>query len=571
MKNPRLFGHNSLFEYATHAFLAILVGLVSSLLILLFKQSIKWLSSGLHQAGQTWLSAYVSWWPFLLPVAGGLVVGLMHQFILKKERHHGVAGIMESVACYGGRLPYMQAPAKVLASVFSLGSGASVGPEDPSVQIGANLGSMFGQVFRLSKRQVRLLVATGAASGIATAFNAPMAGVFFAIELIINQFRARDMGMLLLGSVTAVVITQYIAGPTPAFPVPAYAWGGPRELPFYFGLGLLSAPVALAYIKVLYFAHDWFDHDVMPPWTRPVLIGMLLGLVGLWYPQILGDGYATVKEILWGQTLDIKLLLVLIVLKLLLTDLSIASGFIGGVFAPSIFLGAALGQAYGLGLTHFFPAMNIQPTDFALTGIAGVLAGAVRAPGTALILLFEMTDDYHIFLPLMFVVAVSMGISAWLKRDSIYTLSLSRAGVKLDTADKDILDNIRVKEVMHPPPESVTTETPLRKAAVLLRHLHTNAVPVLDEDGKLTGILSLGDIENAASRSPDNLDSPVRYFCTLRLVVTYPDESLHDAMELMAKDETGQLPVLLRDEDRRMVGWLDRSAIIHSYRLANRL
>ncbi len=571
MENPRISKHNSLVEHAVRAFLAILVGLVSSLLILLFKQSIKWLSSGLHHAGQNWLSVYVSWWPVFLPVAGGLAVGLMHQFVLRKERHHGVAGIMEAVASYGGRLPYLQAPAKVLASVFSLGSGASVGPEDPSVQIGANLGSMFGQLCRLPKRHVRLLVATGAASGIATAFNAPMAGVFFAIELIIDEFRARDMGILLLGSVTAVVVTRYMAGPAPAFPVPAYYWGGPRELPFYLGLGMLSAPVALVYIRVLYLAQDWFHHDIIPLWIRPVLIGVLLGVVGLWYPQVLGDGYATVREILWGHTLDIRLLITLIALKLLLTDVSIASGFIGGVFAPSIFLGAALGEAYGLGLTHFFPEMSIQPTDFALTGIAGVLAGAVRAPGTALILLFEMTDDYHIFLPLMFVVAVSMGISAILEQDSIYTLSLRRAGVSLHAANRELFRDIRVKDVMISPPDSVSIETPLREAAALLGQSHVNALPVVDENGRLAGMMSLGDVENAIERSPDNLNRPVQYFCSHSLTVTYPDEPLDDAMALMARDEIGQLPVLVRNDDRSMTGWLDRAAIIHSYKLANRL
>ncbi len=561
--------HHMLFEQTVQGGLALLVGLASSLLVLLFKSAVEWVSLGMHRAGARWLGGFLPWWMVLLPAVGGLAVGLMQHFILREEKHHGVAGIMEAVALAGGRLPYRQAPAKILAAVLSLGSGASVGPEDPSVQIGANLGSFLGQVFHMTERRTTLLVATGAAAGIATAFNAPIAGVFFAVELILGEYSAASFGMLLLGSVTAVVVTRALVGPMPAFPIPAYAYGGPIELPFYFALGLLAAPVALAYIRMLYYAHDLFHNSRLPVWVRPVLVGGLLGLVALRYPQILGDGYETVSEILWGQALIPRLLLILLALKLLLTDLSLGAGFVGGVFAPSLFLGAALGGAFGGWMAHLFPSVGIQPTAFALVGMAGVLAGAVRAPGTALMLLFEMTNDYRIFLPLMLVIAISMGISSYLEQDSVYTLSLRRAGIRLRRGrDVDVLETILVRDVMVEPPQAIGMDTPLRVAAALLGRSHTNGVPVVDESGKLMGVISLQDIEKALSETPENLHRSVRGFCSRRLLVAYPDETVHDALERMAMHDIGRLPVVSRGDSRRLVGWLSRAAVIRAYKLA---
>ena len=561
--------HHLLFEQTLQGSLALLVGLGSSLLVLLFKQLVDWLTEGMRWAGAHWLGGLIPWWVALLPVVGGLAVGLMQRYILQRERHHGVAGIMEAVALGGGRLPYLQAPAKVLAAIISLSSGASVGPEDPSVQIGANLGSFLGQKLHLSERRTVLLVATGAAAGIATAFNAPIAGVFFAVELILGEYSAASFGMLLLGSVTAVVVTRALVGPMPAFPIPAYAYGGPIELPFYFALGLLAAPVALAYIRMLYYAHDWFHHSPLPVWARPALLGAVLGAVALRYPQILGDGYETVGKILWGQELIPGLLVVLLILKLLFTDFSLGAGFVGGVFAPSLFLGAALGGAFGGLMAHLFPSVGIQPTAFALVGMAGVLAGAVRAPGTALMLLFEMTNDYRIFLPLMLVIAISMGISSWLEQDSVYTLSLRRAGIRLRKGrDVDVLETILVQDVMTEPPDPIRSETPLRVAAALLGRSHTNGVPVVDDNGRLLGVISLQDVERALNESPDNLHQPVRGFCSRRLLVAYPDETVHDALERMAMHDIGRLPVVSRGDARRLVGWLSRRAVIHAYKLA---
>ncbi|GAB4530781.1 MAG: chloride channel protein [Anaerolineales bacterium] len=521
-------------------------------------------------AGRHALASRFSWWPLLLPVVGGLIVGAMKQWLIQREKHHGVAGIMQAVSFAGGRIPYRRVPLKALAAVISIGSGASVGPEDPSVQIGSGIGSMIGQLFHMTEDRMRVLVATGAASGIATAFNAPIAGVFFAMELVLGEYESGAFSVLVLGAVTAAVVTRSWVGPNnPAFPVPPYAFHGAYELPFYLMLGFLAAFVSLAYIKALYLAHDWFHESRLPIWARPVLIGFLLGVIGLFVPQILGDGHETTGEILRGVGMFPTFLLLVLALKLILTALSLGSGFVGGVFAPSLLLGAALGGAFGAFSVYLFPGMALQPSAFALVGMAAVLAGAVRAPGTAVMLLFEMTNDYRIFLPLMFSVVVSMFISELLEPESVYTLSLVRSGIRLQRGrDVDVMQALMVKDVMVSIPALVTESTSLREVSEILQRTHVHGIPVVDQDGLLMGVISISDIEGALAEEDNNLDLPVGRFCSRRLLVTYEDETVQQALQRMGTYDVGRLPVVRRDNPRALIGWVSRAAIVRAYKLA---
>ena len=452
MKIPRK--HFQLSESVILGGLAIIVGLTSGAGVWLFKwliDQVKWLT--FDQLGVT-LRPLGGWTVMLLPILGGLIVGLLRHFFIGEERHHGVAGIMEAVALAGGRLRYKRIPIKTVAAAIAIGSGASVGPEDPSVQIGSNLGSMFGQALRLSDERMRALVAAGAASGIAAAFNAPIAGVFFALEIILGEITGSALGIVVLSGVISSVFTQAVTGPEPAFAIPAYAFNSAWELPLYLGLGLLAGPVAALYIRFLYLAQDiyarWFK---APGWLKPASAGLLVGLVGVFLPQIFGVGYETIEGILQGENLGIALLLGLMVAKLILTPVSIAGGFPGGVFAPSLFIGAALGGAFGQLANQLFPQLSLHPAAFAMVGMAALLAGAVHAPLTAILLLFEMTHDYRIILPLMFSVVISLLIAQRLQRDSVYTLGLARKGIRLERGrDVDVLETVTVAEVMQPAP-----------------------------------------------------------------------------------------------------------------------
>ncbi len=533
---------------------AVLVGLGSGVGVWLFK----WLFDGL---GATIFGAVQGWQVALVPLAGGVLVGLVAHFLIGEEKLHGTAGIMQAVALSGGRLAYQKAPIKAAAAILSIGAGASVGPEDPSVQIGANLGSFLGRVFRLSDERTRTLVAAGAASAIAAAFNAPIAGVFFALEIILGEIGG-NLGMILVAAVTSSVFTQAVSGASPAFQVPAYAFHSVWELPLYLGLGLLAGPVSALYVRLLYLAQDFFRAWQVARPVKTAFAGALVGLTGIFLPQVFGVGYETIGEALNKNDLGLGLLLALMLAKLILTPVSIGGGFLGGVFAPSLFVGAMLGGAFGLGAQSLFPLLGLNPPAFALVGMAAVLAGAVHAPLTAVLLLFEMTNDYRIILPLMFAVAVSVLLSQRIQRDSVYALGLPRHGRRLDRGrDGEVMSAITVGEAMRPDSASLPETMPLEEAADLLARSRRHGMPVTDAEGNLSGILTVQDIERTQGET-------VSQACTRHPETAYPDESLSAALRRMSRRDVGRLPVVSREDPRKLLGVLRRADVIHAYEIA---
>lgn len=547
---------------------ALVVGLASGGGVWLFKQLIEIVQKVAFEDVGGFLEPLGAWTVFLLPVLGGLVVGGLLHFFIDEERYHGVAGIMGSVALAGGRLRYKVMPFKAVASAISLGAGASLGPEDPSVQIGANLGSMFGQLLRLSDERVRTLVAAGVAGGIAAAFNAPIAGVFFALELILGELGSGAFGVITLVAVISAVVTQALSGPQPAFRVPSYSFYSAWEFPLYLGLGLLAGPIAALYTRAIYAAQDAFNGWHIPRWTKPVVAGLIVGLVGIRLPQIFGVGYTTVERLLGGITPGVGLLLILLVAKLLLTAISIGGGFLGGVFAPSLFLGATLGAAYGTIMHQLFPTVVVVPAAFALVGMAAVLAGAVHAPLTAIILLFEMTNDYRIILPVMFAVAISLFVSRRLQEESVYELGLARKGIRLERGrDVEVLEGITVSEVMQKSGNSLKdTDTLAHAAEVLMRTRH-HGLPVVNEAGALMGILTVQDLERGQSEAGKMLKT-VGQYCTRELLTAFPDETIGTALRRMGARDIGRLPVVARDDMTKLLGVLRRSDLVRAYDIA---
>ena len=478
--------------------LAILVGLGGGIGVWLFKLIYNLLQVFMFQTAGGWLAPLGKWTLVLIPIIGGLVVGLFNHYFLREEKVHGTAAVMQSVALSGGRLPYQSAPAKAAAAALSLGSGASVGPEDPAVQIGANIASMFGQWLRLSDERVKILVAAGAGSAIAAAFNAPIAGVFFALELILGEISGNALWLILVSTVVSAVFTQAVSGNAPAFQVPAYQFHSAWELPLYLLLGMVAGPISALYADLLYRLQDIYSAWHAADWIKPASAGLILGIAALFVPQALGTGYSSIEEILNKNGFTLSFLLILAVAKLILTPLSLGSGFKGGVFAPSLFIGAALGGAFGLAATHLFPGLGIDPSAFALVGMAALLAGAVRAPLTAVILLFELTNDYRIILPLMFSVAVSLLIAQRFQRDSVYGIGLARHGIRLDRGrDVDVLESITVGEVMQKDATAIRESDSLKKAADLLEKKRHHGLPVVNARGRLVGVLSVQDIDRA--------------------------------------------------------------------------
>jgi CIC family chloride channel protein len=534
---------------------ALLVGLGTGAGVWLFK----WL---IELVREFVFGLEIGWMVAVVPIAGGLIVGLVAHYLIGDEKLHGTASIMQSVALAGGRLRYRKAPVKTAAAILSIGSGASVGPEDPSVQIGANLGSMLGQVFHMSDERIRTLVAAGAASAIAAAFNAPIAGVFFALEIVLGEIGSNALGMILVASVTSSVFTQAVSGSSPAFQVPAYALNSAWELPLYLVLGLVAGPVSALYVRLLYKMQDIFHDWKVPLPVKTASAGLAVGIMGIFLPQIFGVGYDTIGEVLNKNDLGIWLLIALLVSKIILTSISIGGGFYGGVFAPALFIGATLGGAFGLIMENLFPGMVVNPAAFALVGMAAVLAGAVHAPLTSVILLFEMTSDYRIILPLMFAVAVSLLISQRIEKDSVYAMGLARHGIRLDRGrDVEVMGAVTVGDAMHPGNEALPEAMSLSEAAEKMAQARHHGLPVVDSDGRLTGILTVQDIERSTGDT-------VGEACTREVEVAFPDETLNMALRRMSRRDVGRLPVVARENPRHLLGVLRRADVIHAYDIA---
>lgn len=556
-------------EYLVFGGAAVVVGLMAGAGVWLFKRLIDVVRVVAFERLGGMLSTTAGAWTILLiPALGGLLVGLLMRRFVRRERYHGVAGVIAAVALSGGRLRYAQVPAKALAAAVSIGAGASVGPEDPSIQIGANSGSFVGQALGLSDTRVRALVAAGAAGGIAAAFNAPIAGVFFALEVILGEINSSAFGITVLAAVTAAAFTQAVSGAQPAFSVPPYPFQSALTLPLYFLLGLVAGPVAALYVWLLYAFQDLFASLTrVPRWLKPAIAGLAVGVVGVFLPGIFGVGYDVIGALLNAQDIALGVTIALLVAKLILTPVSIAGGFPGGVFAPALFIGATLGSAFAAIVGRFLPGVGLAAPAFAMVGMAAVLAGAAHAPLTAVMLLFEMTNDYRIILPLLFAVAVSMAVAQRMAPDSVYTLGLARKGIRIERGrDVDVLDALPVSEVMSRVTETLSASDTLSAAAAQFERTHHHGMAVLDANGDLMGLVTLQDLARAAEKSPP--DVTVADICVRELLTAFPDESIGAALRRMSVRDVGRLPVVDRRDPRRLLGMLTRAGVIRAYEMA---
>jgi CIC family chloride channel protein len=539
------------------------------------------------RASFEWLPSLVgnARWPVLVvPAVGGLIAGPLIYNFAREAKGHGVPEVMQAMALRGGRIRPIVAVIKALASSVTIGTGGSVGREGPIVQIGAALGSTLGQIFHFSDERIRNLVACGAAGGIAATFNAPIAGVVFALEIILGELTAGHVGTVVVSAVTASAVMRAILGAEFAFAVPqAYELESPVEFIFYAVLGVLSAFVAYAFVRTLYAAEDFFEKQpFVPEWLQPAAGGLMLGGVALAYPllfpelsyqglpQVFGGGYPPITAALAGQE-AIHIALVLMVLKMIATNLTLGSGGSGGVFAPALFMGAMLGTATGRVLGLLFPGITAPPGAYALVGMGAVFAGSAHAPITAVVMLFELTGDYRIILPLMLTIVISTVVARTLLNDeSIYTLKLSRRGIRLQRGrDVDVLESVRVDEIMTQDDYAVSTDQTLVDLSETFSHERHHGFPVLDEYGRLWGVVTITDLERAVAANKGRR-TPVTEIGTPyeRLLVAFPDEPVGVVLRRMSPRGLGRLPVVSREDPHRLVGMVRREDVIRAYNVA---
>jgi len=363
----------------------------------------------------------------LLPALGGLIVGpIVHRFA-REAKGHGVPEVMTALALHGGRIRKRVVSVKVIASSLTIGFGGAAGREGPMVQIGSAIGSTIGQWTKLEPHNVRTLVSCGAAGGIAATFNAPIAAAIFSMEVLIGRIQT-DFLLVLLTSLSSCMVARYFLGNFPAFVAPTYDLVSPVELPLYFIMGVLIGLAAFIYVKSLYWSEDAFSSWKFPEYLKPAVGGLLVGLLLRYFPEIYGSGFPAIESALWVR-FSWELLLGLFVVELLANCATLGSGGSGGVFAPSLYMGAMLGGAFGSFVHAVFPEVTAGSGAYAMVGMAAFFAATAKAPTTSILILFEMTNDYRIMLPLMAAVVGSVYMSHRLSPFSIYTLKLQRRGI----------------------------------------------------------------------------------------------------------------------------------------------
>jgi CIC family chloride channel protein len=562
---------------------ALLVGLLTGGAAVLFNYLMKWVA----WVGYTWIPGFFpgKGYVILVPGVGGIFVGLLVYYFAREAKGHGVPEVMEAIALKGGRIRPIVAVIKSLASSLTIGTGGSAGREGPIVQVGSGLGSTLGQILNLSDDRIGNLVACGAAGGIAATFNAPIAGVVFALEIILGgRLSVRYFSSVVVSSVAASVVGRIAFGDSPAFAIPSeYGVNSLWEFLLYPFLGVLAALVGVAFVKGLYGTEDIFDNwKGVPEWFKPAIGGALLGVIALIYPllvpslkwdatpQVFGAGYAPIEAVLANQSTLIAVL-ALLFLKLLVSSLTLGSGGSGGVFAPALFSGAMIGAAFALVIDKLFPGLPAPMGAYALVGMGAVFAASAHAPITAVLILFELTGDYRIILPLMLTVGVATILAQRiLKGESIYTLKLTRRGIRLQRGrDVDILHGVTVGEIMSHQPDTVQASATMNELADIFSHTHHHGLPVLDGHNKLWGIVTITDLDTSVREGrPRNTTVGEIGTTWPHLTVAYPDESLATALTRMAPRGLGRMPVVSRHDPYELLGIIRRQDIVTAYDLA---
>jgi len=548
----------------TLLFLAILTGVGGGLGAVAFRWLIQTFHNLFFDGGATAFSFMGPYYVIILPVLGGLIVGPLITMFAPEAKGHGVPEIMEAVALRGGFIRPRVAIIKSLASSICIGSGGSVGREGPIGRIGAALGSTLAGLLRLAEGRTRTLVACGTAAGIAATFNAPIGGAFFALELILGRWTAEAFAPVVLASVTASAIGRAVFGDVPSFAVPKYGLASVTELPAFLLLGLLAAPVAVAIICLLTSAEDLFDRLPLPQWLLPALGGLLVGVIGLYDHTLYGVGYDKIQELLTSPSFDVTALMLLMLAKMLATSLTLGSGGSGGVFSPSLYIGALLGVVFGVTMHRIFPSMTTAPAAYALTGMGAMFAATSHAPITAVLIVFELTADYRMILPLMVACGTSVTIAKAIYRFSIYNIKLVRRGVHVELGhDVQALSDIKVTVAMNPDYPTVRKGTTVRAAMQTLDEKRLHGLPILNEDGRFAGIITITDIRRAG---PDAQSMAVEDIATHHLVIAFPQDSLNDALRKLGLEDIGHLPVVDRDDHTHLLGMLTRQDIISAYK-----
>lgn len=561
------FRDNPLYNYIGLLLFAVLVGVTAGAATIGFYTLIK----SLHYFFFVYIVEHVSQFPragiVLFPIIGGVLVSLMIKLAPQLAQQQGVVEIIKANFITTGLIRFKTVLYQFVAPVFFLGSGGTLGPEAPSAQLGAGVGSLLGQLFHLRVPGQRIFLAAGTAAAIAAVFNAPIGSVFFALEIVLfNNFRTLTFSALIVAAVAGDYISRLVLADRPLLSLPVAPLTLSPQIMLFGVLGVLAGFISLLFIKSSLWLHDWTKRHLkrVSPFVKIVPLMGLLGVISLYFPQLLGIGYDSIKAIAAAR-LEAFFLLGLVVFKFIFVLLLHEAGGFGGLFAPSLFIGAGIGTLFA----YFFNGIlgtDLSIAACAISGMAAVLAGINSIPVTALMIIVELTGNYHLVLPLMLSIIFSYIVVHYFLRESVYAIELKRQGIQLyDGKELNVLKNIKIKQIMSPEFHKVYATMNLRTIIKIIAASSANIYWVEDNKGKLIGYISWSDLKPLITDF-ENLEPLVLVSDVMNpnLVTVKPDDNLDYVMKLFGGTNLDELPVV-DPESQRLVGTVFRNRVIQLY------
>lgn len=552
--------------------IAACIGLIAGGAIIVFREAVELVHEVIFVKGGELLRIHEGGWRLLLlpllPMTGAALLIPLSLAFPGKVNGYGFTKFLRRVNLENGVIQGRNITIKIIATALTIGSGNSAGVEGPIAQIGGALGSKVGQIFRVSGKRMKVYIAAGCAGGIAGIFNAPIAGIFFAAEIVLlGSYGMSSFSALVISSAIATVVSRAYYGEIPAFPIPDYHMVNPFvEIPLYMLMAVIIGVLAVLHIKFFYFVRDWFREFPVHAQLKPVVGALAVGIIAIGFPQVMGDGYGYIEKTLAGDGL-IWVMLALVVLKSVATAITLGSGGAGGVFAPSLFIGAVVGGAFG-GIMHWLmPEYTASPGAYATVGIGAFLAASTHAPMTAIFLLFEMTGNYLIIIPIMITSILGSITAKKLYEDSIDTVDFTREGINIhEGREVAIMKSIKVGKAITEEVDFISENANINHLLELFRFARDSFYfPVVNYKGLMVGVVSMQDVKNILHDEEKRVCYLVGAICSRDVITLTPDDNLYDAMQLFDLKGIEEIPVVESPEEQWVLGMLRRRDVIAAY------
>ncbi len=510
------------------------------------------------------------WWMLilpLLPICGMILLIPLSIFFPGEVNGYGFPKFLRKVNIEGGIVKFRTIVLKIISCALTIGTGGSAGVEGPIAQVGGAIGSQVGQFFRVSGDRMKVYIAAGAAGAVGAVFNAPIAGIFFASEIVLlGTYDISSFSALVVSSAMATVVSRAFYGTVPVFPIPDYQLVRPLvEVPLYMLMGVIIGVIAVVHIRVFYSVRDFYANLRLNPLVKPITGALVVGSIGIIFPQVMGDGYDYMETILTGNGVFV-ILLSLVFLKIIATAITLGSGGAGGVFAPGLFIGAMIGGAFGSVVHSFWPQFTATPGAYAAVGIGAFLAATTHAPMTAIFLLFEMTGNYMIIIPVLLASIIGTVVARCLEEDSIDTVDFSREGIDLhEGREMAVMKSLKVGAVVSEDVDLISERANINQLLTIFQMGNSFYFPVINESGTMTGVVSLQDVKGILQDEKLRLNKLVGDICTRDVLFLTLDDNLYSAMQLFDRKGLDELPVVEAEDSRWVVGMLKRRDVLNAY------